>query len=623
MVQKLQTDIVINMAGNLARKARQYGNSMSSFAQKNQAAMRIVQQSTMAASRGIDTIGNRSMVAAGVAGAAFNQTFVKTAAQFERYEIMLTRLQGSEEKGKAAMSWIQDLAVSTPYAVNELTESFVKLKALGIDPMDGSMQAVIDQAAILGGTAETIDGIALALGQAWTKGKLQGEEAMQLLERGVPVWDYLVKASKEIGHNNGIGYTAEQLQEMASNGKLGRSAIASLIQEMGRQTNGSAKAMMNSWNGMISNMGDHWSMFQKDVMDSGAFDALKEQLKSVLDELDEMKQDGRYSSLVDDVGEGLVTSFESAAKAATTLKNAGAELIPILKIVGTGASSLADAVGGYDNLAKALAGIYAANKALRLATPLAKGAVGAGSWAINKARQIKGTTKGKGVLNNLADMGATPVYVVNMPNSGLGGDLPVVDKPSDPKNKKNPLKRILKEADTKSLLAAGLKLGAIPFIIEATAPYDRDKSSFKSVSFAPSLLPNHKKDSERPELQNVFNPHLLPNHKQDLNRVDMSNGSLKSALMAIAKVKSVPVHETIKQDEQRNLLSEAVASFARRHTNGDSVTLSNSLSISNQLPLTQKEQTLKVELQVNDDRVKTNFTTLSPMLKVDYDAGIN
>jgi len=43
---------------------------------------------------------------------------------------------------------------------------------------------------MMGGTAETVDGIAMALGQAWTKGKLQAEEMNQMLERGVPVYDY-------------------------------------------------------------------------------------------------------------------------------------------------------------------------------------------------------------------------------------------------------------------------------------------------------------------------------------------------------------------------------------------------------------------------------------------------
>lgn len=161
-----------------------------------------------------------------------------------------------------------------------------EVESLRLNPMNGTLEAIANQAAMMGGGQLEIDGITLALGQAWTKGKLQGEEALQLLERGVPVWDYLVSASKELGQNKGLGYTAQQLQEMASKGQLTRKAIQALIEQMGRASKGAAQDQMNSWNGMLSNMGDHWAFFQKDVMDSGAFSVLKEQVGDLLSQLD-------------------------------------------------------------------------------------------------------------------------------------------------------------------------------------------------------------------------------------------------------------------------------------------------------------------------------------------------
>lgn len=59
MAKRLETDIVLNLAGNLANKAKQYGNSMTQFAQKNQRAMTLVKTTTAAAGRGIDRLGNR------------------------------------------------------------------------------------------------------------------------------------------------------------------------------------------------------------------------------------------------------------------------------------------------------------------------------------------------------------------------------------------------------------------------------------------------------------------------------------------------------------------------------------------------------------------------------------
>ncbi|MGS3182283.1 tape measure protein [Aeromonas taiwanensis] len=421
MTKKLVTDIVINLAGNMAAKARQYGQSMSQFAAQSKSALAMMNSTMAATSQGIDTFGNRLVLAGGAAAIAFERTFVKTAAEFERYQIMLNKLQGGPEGGAKAMDWIKQFTQETPYAVNEVTNSFVKLKAFGLDPMDGTMQAIADQASMMGGTAETLDGIALALGQAWTKGKLQGEEALQLLERGVPVWDYLAKASKELGKNNGLGYTTQQLQEMASKGQLTRKAIKDLIDQMAKASQGAAKNQMNSWNGMISNMGDSWTLFKTDVMDSGAFEVLKKELGGLLNQLDEMKKSGEYDAMVEQIGGDLVDAFHAAAEAIRDAKDLGTELIPVLKAVGDTANGIADMVGGYENLAKILGSIYLLNKGSRLLAPIAKGAWSAGSWAVGALG-----SKGKGVAGGLgdamADLGATPVYVVNMPGGGFNAD---------------------------------------------------------------------------------------------------------------------------------------------------------------------------------------------------------
>lgn len=419
MANKLVTDIVINLAGNMAAKARQYGQSMSQFAAQSKNALAMMSSTMAATSQGIDTFGNRLVLAGAASAIAFERTFIKTAAEFERYQIMLNKLQGGPEGGAKAMSWVKQFAQDTPYAVNEVTQSFVRLKAFGLDPMDGTMQAIADQAAMMGGTAETMDGISLALGQAWTKGKLQGEEALQLLERGVPVWDYLQKASKELGKNNGLGYTTQQLQDMASKGQLTRKAIKDLIDQMGLASKGAAKTQMESWNGMISNMGDSWTMFKTDVMDSGAFTVLKQELGSLLKQLDEMKKTGEYDELVEKIGGNLVDSFKAAAEAIRDAKDLGAELIPVLKSVGETANGIADMVGGYENLAKILGSIYLLNKGGRLLAPVAKGAIAAGGWAAGAIFK-KGKGGAGGIGDAMADLGATPVYVVNMPGSGFG-----------------------------------------------------------------------------------------------------------------------------------------------------------------------------------------------------------
>ncbi|WP_421241677.1 tape measure protein [Aeromonas enteropelogenes] len=491
MTKKLVTDIVINLAGNMAAKARQYGQSMSQFAAQSKSALAMMNSTMAATSQGIDTFGNRLVLAGGAAAIAFERTFVKTAAEFERYQIMLDKLQGGPEGGAKAMDWIKQFTQETPYAVNEVTNSFVKLKAFGLDPMDGTMQAIADQASMMGGTAETLDGIALALGQAWTKGKLQGEEALQLLERGVPVWDYLAKASKELGKNNGLGYTTQQLQEMASKGQLTRKAIKDLIDQMAKASQGAAKNQMNSWNGMISNMGDSWTLFKTDVMDSGAFEVLKKELGGLLNQLDEMKKSGEYDAMVEQIGGDLVDAFHAAAEAIRDAKDLGTELIPVLKAVGDTANGIADMVGGYENLAKILGSIYLLNKGASFLAPVAKGGVAvgkgiytAGSWA---AGALSGKGKGGksgGIGGAMSDLGAMPVYVVNMPGGGF--DIPT-GGPDSPKSK-----------FPKTIQAAK---NLAPFLLRAGVPF----TALYAASQAPEAQ-RLKAESDAAQVERATNP---------------------------------------------------------------------------------------------------------------------
>ncbi|MGU5624143.1 tape measure protein [Aeromonas caviae] len=498
MGKQLRTEIVIDLAGNLAQKAKQYSQSMHQFAASNQRAMEMMKMTTAAASRGIDTLGNRFVAGAAVAAIGFERTFIKTAAEFERYQIMLNKLQGSPQGGAEALSWIKQLAQETPYAVDEITQSFVKLKAFGLDPMDGTMQAIADQAAMMGGTADTIDGIALALGQAWTKGKLQGEEALQLLERGVPVWDYLAKASKELGHNGGLGYSTEQLQKMASQGDLTRKAIKDLVDQMGEASKGAAKAQMNSWNGMISNMGDHWKLFQADVMDSGAFEALKVELNGLLSKLDEMKKTGEYDLLVEKIGTDAVDAIRAFADGVSVAKEVGEELLPILDGIGQGAKAISDVVGGYGELAKILAGIYVINKGLRLAAPLAQGAIAAGKGAYTAGSWLLGKRKGKGKgkgLDGLDDIagslaasvgasGAMPVYVVNMP----GGGFNVADVMTDVPTTKTPASTVPKSLQVAKNLAPMLLRGGLPLSLMYIAGQSEEGQRLKAESDAAQVM---------------------------------------------------------------------------------------------------------------------------------------
>ncbi|WP_422472637.1 tape measure protein [Endozoicomonas sp. ALB032] len=252
------------------------------------------------------------------------QGLLGTGDQFERLRVQLNAVMGSVAEGERAIQWIKQFTRETPYQLGQVAEAFVRLKAFGLDPMDGSMQAMVDQASKLGGGMERLNGISLAVGQAWAKQKLQGEDILQLVERGVPVWELLEKAT---------GKNVQELQKLSTAGKLGRDTIALLIAEIGKSAEGAAAKNMSLLSGYVSNLKDSWQNFLDEVAQSGALSYAKDQLKSLTNQISIMSEDGRLSRLAQSISDvfvqmgeaikanftgltfdGVVASFQSASQ---------------------------------------------------------------------------------------------------------------------------------------------------------------------------------------------------------------------------------------------------------------------------------------------------------------------
>ncbi len=235
---------------------------------------------------------------------AINQIggIISTGAQFEKMGKQLEALTGSSENAERAMQWIEDFVQTTPFQLDGVTKGFTRLKAFGLDPMDGTYQAIADQTAALGGSQEEMEGIVLALGQAFAKQKLQGEEILQLIERGVPVWELLAEST---------GKTNAELQDMSSNGELGREAIRGLIAEMGRVNSGAAAAQMDTFNGQLSNLQDQWMQVQRTIAEAGFLDYLTDEIGDLNETLSEMAESGELAERAEAISDALIDAADA------------------------------------------------------------------------------------------------------------------------------------------------------------------------------------------------------------------------------------------------------------------------------------------------------------------------
>lgn len=228
------------------------------------------------------------------------EQLISTAGKFQQLDVQLDSVFG--DQSTEALEEIQKFAQETPFQLQQVSEAFVKLKAFGLDPLDGTFQAISDQASKLGGLQETLTGITLALGQAWAKQKLQGEEILQLVERGVPVWDLLTRAT---------GKNVQELQKLSEAGKLGRTEIKALIEQIGVSADGASARLADTLPGQINRLKGQWSEFLNLIANSGVLDYLQEQLSAVSEEVERMAASGELKAWAREIADAIVGAAQA------------------------------------------------------------------------------------------------------------------------------------------------------------------------------------------------------------------------------------------------------------------------------------------------------------------------
>ena len=133
------------------------------------------------------------MLVATAAMGAFGLASVKMAADFQTTQKAFDVLLGDTDKAKKHLADLAQFAAQTPFELKGLTEASKKMLAFQFDVQDviPILTAVGDAAAMLGSGQEGIDGMLLALEQIKAKGRAQGQEMLQLAERGVNAYQYL------------------------------------------------------------------------------------------------------------------------------------------------------------------------------------------------------------------------------------------------------------------------------------------------------------------------------------------------------------------------------------------------------------------------------------------------
>ncbi|MCI0668389.1 MAG: tape measure protein [Methylococcaceae bacterium] len=221
------------------------------------------------AGREATSLAGKLTALSGIGIFTFKRVFLDSAAGMERLETQMRGVMGSVAEGKRAFDWVAKFAEDTPLEMAQVADAFVMAKNFGMDPMDGTLQALTDQMARMGKGADHLEGVMLSLGQAWALNRLDGQNVREMIQRGIPVWKILEKQT---------GRTTEQLQKMMEQGHLTRKALSLLVKGIGEMNAGASKDAAKTWDGVMSTMSDRWKKIKNLIMKGGSFEFLKDRI---------------------------------------------------------------------------------------------------------------------------------------------------------------------------------------------------------------------------------------------------------------------------------------------------------------------------------------------------------
>jgi tape measure domain-containing protein len=129
--------------------------------------------------RNIATLG-AALAGGGLAAVAWP---LKLAADMEQTATSFEVMTGSAERGKALLEDLKKFAASTPFGFTELADNAKMLLAYGVatENVTGTLRLLGD---VSGGNAERLGRLTLAYGQVQAKGRLMGQEVLQMVENG-------------------------------------------------------------------------------------------------------------------------------------------------------------------------------------------------------------------------------------------------------------------------------------------------------------------------------------------------------------------------------------------------------------------------------------------------------
>ncbi|EOO5148928.1 tape measure protein [Escherichia coli] len=256
----------------------------------------------------------------------WQKPIVEAAAEMERMRVMLRGLNKEKSNpGQAAaddMKYIVDMAQNAPFAMQALTDSFVKFRSAGLDPTDGSLKALVDSVARFGGDSELLKRASIAIQQMSGKGVVSMEELRQQLGEAVP------NAMQAMADAAGI--TMGELTKAVASGTVeAKHALSLMFVGLRAENENAAKDMMQTYTGSLAQLQTSFTLFADRVGQAGYLDSLSKGMK----ELASIMNSAEGISFANSLGSGLTTAIDGLRQLAQWLAKNQELVINLGKVV--------------------------------------------------------------------------------------------------------------------------------------------------------------------------------------------------------------------------------------------------------------------------------------------------
>lgn len=170
--------------------------------------------------------------------------FVQMGAEMESLRVRIGVFERGMGNVDSIMGEVNEQFGKTPFSLKVIGDSFVRLKASGIDPLDGSLKSLIDAVAAFGGGSSELLRAGIAIQQMAGKGVVSMEEMRQQLGEAIPFAMRVMAQQMKIS-------VGELIARIESGGLSAAEGFEALFGGFAATFDGVAEAMVNTMSGAL------------------------------------------------------------------------------------------------------------------------------------------------------------------------------------------------------------------------------------------------------------------------------------------------------------------------------------------------------------------------------------